>query len=105
MRYKKRTERVLRNTRPALTKVALREATMAEPNSHRIHLVRPPQEPKPQPLDAKDIAAEVFDVIRECRVALAECEEYQSMICGELASRLNQMEVIAMRSTAQRARQ
>ena len=79
---------------------------MAETNSHRLFLVRPSQEPPstPQPLDAKDIAAEVFDVIRECRVALAECEEYMAMIRGELASRLNQLEVVALRSMAEKAR-
>jgi hypothetical protein len=35
-------------------------------------------------LDPADIAAEALTVVRECRVALSEFEEYQAMIVGEL---------------------
>ena len=79
---------------------------MAETNSHRIHLVRPPQDQdsKPQPLDAKDIAGEALTIVWECRVALSEAEEYFSMIAGELAGKLNQLELEALRSLAEKAR-
>jgi hypothetical protein len=75
-------------------------------DTHSIHLVRSPQvQPsKPQQLDPADIAAEALDVVRECRVALSEFEEYQVSIFGELAARLNQLEVSAIRSIAQKAR-
>ena len=79
---------------------------MAESYSDRIHIVRPPQaQPsKPQPLDPADIAGEALSVVRECRVALAEFEEYQVSIFAELAARLNQLEIVAIRSIAQKAR-
>ena len=74
-------------------------------DTHRIHLVSQPQaHPSKPQLDPADIAAEALTVVRECRVALGEFEEYQVSIFGELAARLNQLEVSAIRSIARKAR-
>ena len=75
-------------------------------DTHRIHLVpRPQVHPSTPPeLDPADIVSEVRSTIRECRRALVECEEYMAMIRGELASRLNQLEVVALCSMAEKAR-
>jgi hypothetical protein len=67
-----------------------------------IHLVRPSQaKPKHDPAD---IASEVLSVVQECRVALSEFEDYKASVFGEMAARMDQLEVSALRSVARKAR-
>jgi hypothetical protein len=73
-------------------------------NSHSIHLVRSPQAPpKPQPLDAADIAAAVLDTVRECSKALRDMEEYQEWLIGQMSGELKQLEVVALRAMTRKA--
>ena len=72
---------------------------------NRIHLVRSPQvSPKPQPLDAADIASQVLAVVRECSQALADFEECQGHLVRQMGSQLNQLELAALRTMTRKAR-
>ena len=65
-------------------------------DTHSIHLVsKLPQ--KPQPLDTASIAAECLKTVRECSRALSEFQDWQEYLTREMAARLNQLELAALR--------
>ena len=76
---------------------------MAKPILSGIHLV-PKVPPKPQPLDPASIAAEVLKTVRECSRALSEFQDWQEYLTREMAARLNQLEVTALRTMTRKAR-
>ena len=63
-----------------------------------IHLVVAQASPKPQPLDAKDIASQVLAVVRECSQALADFHEYEECIIGQMSAELSHLELTALRA-------
>ena len=66
-------------------------------NTHSIHLVVPP---KPQQLDAADIAGAVLETVRECREALDDFCEYHDTVVAQMSAQLNALELVALRGIA-----
>jgi hypothetical protein len=67
-------------------------------DSHRIHLVVPPQPPKPKPIDPASIAAEVLTVVRSCEQFLTEFRYYQERLADELGAQITELELSALRN-------
>lgn len=74
---------------------------MATSDFTRIHLIKPGP-PKPQKLDAKDIAATVLETVRECGRALTNVQEYTEWAAGQMSAELHQLELCALRAMARR---
>jgi hypothetical protein len=66
-------------------------------NTYSIHLV---SKVPPQSLDPADIAAAVFQTVRECTAALEAVREIQDAIVTQMAAQLNALELTALRSIA-----
>jgi len=75
-------------------------------DTHRIHLVRPSQVPsKPKSLEPADIASHALTIAKECTETLNALQDYSEMTIGQISAQLAQLEIIALRVMAQKARQ
>ena len=72
-------------------------------DTHRIHLVRPSQ--APQSLDPADIASHALTIAKECTETLNALQDYSEMMIRQMSAELAQLEIIALRAMAEKARQ